>query len=62
MSCFLIMPLFALNSVAEIYKWVDESGNIHFGDRYDGETAATEVELEVSDIPRRRCKGRTTLT
>jgi hypothetical protein len=30
---FLMMVIFAEVAVAEIYKWVDAQGNIHFGDK-----------------------------
>jgi len=37
-------------SGAEIYKWVDEAGRVHFGDRPPAE-GAEPVELDVSPAP-----------
>lgn len=51
----LFVFLLAINPVsAEIYKWVDESGNVHFGDKpKDAATlqSSKKVELESSYVP-----------
>ena len=36
------------NGTAEIYKWVDENGNIHFTDNPPHDEAAEEVEVKVN--------------
>ena len=41
----LLLLLSTAASAAEIYKWTDEDGNVHYGDRPDGITDTTEVEL-----------------
>lgn len=33
---------------AEIYKWTDEKGNVHFGDRPKGDYTAEEISVEVN--------------
>lgn len=33
---------------AEIYKWVDEAGSVHFGDAADSRQSSETVELEVN--------------
>ena len=55
---FLFLLLVLLNPVspafAEIYKWVDESGKVHFGDKpKDSATAQTseKVELKQDYVP-----------
>lgn len=53
----LSMPLIAPLATAEIYKWVDEDGNVHFGDKPldSGQAAAAEeVELKESYKPAHR--------
>jgi len=42
---FLLFMIVATSGYAEIYKWVDEDGNIHFGDRKDH-----RVEQEVVNV------------
>ena len=34
------------SSYAEIYKWTDENGQVHFSDRKPANQAVTEVEIE----------------
>jgi hypothetical protein len=41
---FLLMPLYANVVSAEIYKWVDADGNVHFGDKPRDATVAREAE------------------
>jgi isoleucyl-tRNA synthetase len=36
--------LLSNSSVAQIYKWVDENGNVHFGDKPQAEEHANDVE------------------
>jgi len=55
--CVLGTHLYVGVASAEIYKWVDEEGNIHFGDKpLDPEKAesAEPVELQESYIPASR--------
>ena len=40
------LALFAIaSSHAEIYKWTDSEGNVHFGDRPADESSATELDI-----------------
>ncbi len=49
MKYLIIMLLFASQiATAEIYKWTDESGRVHFGDSPSDETAAEQVNVEVN--------------
>ena len=40
--------IIAIPSFAEIYKWVDEEGQIHFSDKKPENQVATEIEVEIS--------------
>lgn len=47
LSCAVVALTFAAGATAsEIYKWVDEDGNVHYEDRPSG--AATEERLNVT--------------
>jgi len=49
MKYLIIMLLFASQiATAEIYKWTDESGRVHFGDSPSDETTAEQVSVEVN--------------
>jgi len=38
----LMALLFAGSSAAEVYKWVDKDGNVHFGDEQSADTSTAE--------------------
>lgn len=40
--------IIAIPSSAEIYKWVDEEGQIHFSDKKPENLPSTEIEVEIS--------------
>jgi len=44
---FLLL-LISIPSAAEIYKWTDEKGNVHFGDSPKDESKAEKVVVEVN--------------
>ncbi len=48
----IALVLSASNAVAEneVYRWVDENGVVHFGDRPDGQTNAEQVDIQKSPI------------
>lgn len=51
----LILAVFSAGAVlaSDIYRWVDDEGNIHFGDRPDGEQAERlEIESRPTDPAR----------
>ena len=53
----ILSSLFAALATAQIYKWVDEDGNVHFGDKPRDSTEAAEakpVELGNSYHPPER--------
>ena len=45
---FATLVLLAAQAVAndEIYRWVDENGVVHFGDRPDGQTNSEVIEIK----------------
>ena len=47
---FATLLLSAADSLAkdEVYRWVDENGVVHFGDRADGQAGAEQVDIQVS--------------
>ena len=48
-SLLLIMLLLACTpGMAGIYKWVDQHGNVHFGDRPPENTKAESVEIKIN--------------
>jgi len=42
--------LFSVNASAEIYKWTDNQGKIHFGDRPISDTGAHEVKVNTNVV------------
>lgn len=42
----LILSLSMTDSIAEIYKWTDEQGNVHYGDKPNEK--ADEVQVDIS--------------
>ena len=44
----LVLLLIPFSCFAEIYKWTDENGNIHFGDSPKEETKAEKVVVGVN--------------
>lgn len=44
---FLILLLLPIFGSAEIYKWVDEKGNVHFGDSPTKGDNAQKIEVDV---------------
>lgn len=62
MACFVVNTGFA-----EVYKWVDDKGKVHFGDRPPAKSQAVELDLPeskeppattVSDLERKRRQQR----
>jgi hypothetical protein len=49
-ALMIALVLSASNAVAknEVYRWVDENGVVHFGDRPDGQTNAEQVDIQKS--------------
>ncbi|MFZ2542011.1 MAG: DUF4124 domain-containing protein, partial [Gallionella sp.] len=48
----LLLTLFSLLAVsaqAEIYKWVDKDGKVHYGDKPDKNANAQRVQVEPAD-------------
>jgi hypothetical protein len=44
-SCLLAAVLFGLTpAAAEIFKWTDENGKVHFGDRPPGEREVEKID------------------
>ena len=43
-----IILIFPLTCFAEIYKWTDENGNVHFGDSPREQDNAETVVIEVN--------------
>ncbi len=51
MKYILIVALLApLSGFAEIYKWTDENGKVHFGDSPDDRDKAERVSLEINSF------------
>jgi len=47
MKFFLaLLLLCATSAFAEIYKWTDENGNVHFGDNPNNKEKATELKID----------------
>lgn len=44
----LLCVLLSASAGAEIFRWVDEGGAVHFGDRPPSERAAEQVELRIN--------------
>lgn len=50
--CISVLVLSAADAAAgnEIYRWVDENGVVHFGDRPDGQTSVEKIDIPESQI------------
>jgi len=48
---FLLLLLFSLTAQAEIYKWVDENGKVHFGDKPRQQKAINAQKLNIQTNP-----------
>jgi len=46
----LLAITFAFSVNAEVYKWQDEQGNTHYGDRPDNGQAATEMDVKDATV------------
>lgn len=46
----LFASLLSLCTQAEIYKWTDENGKVHFGDRPPSSSGASNISHSVKDI------------
>jgi len=46
MASFILLCLLAPFSVAEIYKWTDKNGKVHFSERKPGNTPSEAVKLK----------------
>lgn len=44
--CWLLALLWAGSAQAEIYRWIDEQGRVHFGDRRPDDVQVETVEIE----------------
>jgi len=44
----LLLLVFVFPVSAEIYKWTDSDGNVHFGDRPSDIESATELDIKVN--------------
>lgn len=44
----LLLLIFPLSGIAEIYKWTDESGRVHFGDSPSDRDNAEKVTIEIN--------------
>jgi len=44
----LVSLSFVGNAVAGIYKWTDENGNVHFGDKPADASSATQLKIDIS--------------
>ena len=42
----LVLALFSLGAGSDIYKWVDDEGNVHYGDSPPENVAAERVQIE----------------
>lgn len=47
-SLFLLLLLCAVNGSAEIYKWTDERGNVHFSDKKPANLESEEIQLQIN--------------
>ncbi|MES9963868.1 MAG: glutaredoxin domain-containing protein [Candidatus Sedimenticola sp. 20ELBAFRAG] len=45
---FLLLMFIAGTAVAGIYKWVDENGKTHFGDKPPQQSGAEQMELQLN--------------
>ena len=44
----IVLFLFPLLSAAEIYRWTDDSGRVHFGDAPPDEETSEKVQIQVN--------------
>lgn len=50
MKKYILLFVLVVSPVnAGIYKWTDENGNVHFGDRPVNSDAATEVKVQINN-------------
>ena len=47
-SSLILLLVFPLSTQATVYKWIDDQGNVHYGDKPT--TSEPSVEMEVDDI------------
>jgi len=45
---FLLLFIIPISAFSEIYKWTDESGNVHFGDSPKDKDKAEKIVVEVN--------------
>ena len=45
--CFLLVIVWSSAASAEVYKWVDENGKVHFGDRAPEKKSAEEISAQL---------------
>lgn len=56
--CWLLVLLWAGSAQSEIYRWTDDQGRVHFGDRRPDHVQVETVEIEPeTDIPAGREAG-----
>ena len=56
---FVFMFFFAINShAAEVYKWVDENGKLHYSDRPPPEQQAEKMNLKVKSYDQAEIIGK----
>ncbi len=49
LACLLLLLLlFVADSAAEIYKWTDENGKVHFSDKKPRDLESKEVKLKIN--------------
>ena len=48
--CCSLLLILASGASAEIYKWTDENGNVHYGDK-PGQTQSEKVEIDTENNP-----------
>ena len=49
-TAIVVVTIFATAHSAEVYKWKDESGNIHFGDRPPAETQTEKIDVRTKSL------------
>ena len=47
---FIYMGLFGTNAHAEIYRWVDENGKVHFSDEKPEKTRVEQVKVQLNSF------------
>lgn len=48
LTILLLSLCFTLNSVAQVFKWVDENGRTHYGDQMSGNAKPHELKDNIS--------------